>query len=740
MTVVFPDRLQDQVGTKGEAERYIADIKASKRDAYGAHQSLDKAYDALWTNNVPERRRELQDRAFHIILGTFEPMSLIVLTEALRIDLPGQVNSYADLAEADVEWLYRSFLVPNTKGALVWAHESARECINNKKTGAGDNIFESARNHLVLSQICLCLIGNIRHPAWEGAGFQFRDVVGARLYDDWGDGAEDKAHELLCSSALVEQHSSWKAVPESEPDNEMICNFVLTARAESFPNYTATRWLFHLRTVSEFDLTNSEFHDLLEQMISRRDSAVDAIFKVSLLAQAALNRVGAGFRFERSSWDKSLAFGKRGEQSARDLAELICWIAAGKLVFSRVCLLTLVDTIDTRLLCQALEWTKTVQHSTKSEHVDRMAFHVACSANSIKAATFLSEQKLGGNLITRDTLLWARDNEGQLPIHRAAEDGFYELVKLILGWEYDSNAESEGQLHNGARPRDRAEALLCYARDDYGNLPIHLAADGYYGGKNESSKKSQTVNVLLQYDAEHTTGPNFIYAMAYRSMVLAENILGSTPLHHASIGMWSGFVQKILDYERSLRRTQVKRTRLDTELGRRAHWPQTSMLYTKDPKGRVPAHEAANDLLRNGDVGTNLRIMLAHEHVLAGTNERASEGQKRDSALLTCRDNAGDTVFHEAVASLRYPSATKKVTKELERLMNNYNLYKTTQLQILTSELGEKLSKDGFIDEHADPVSPKEKDRIGTLLQRIEALPLLPEDYQDPTPPEPYVD
>ena len=30
--------------------------------------------------------------------------------------------------------------------------------------------------------------------------------------------------------------------------------------------------------------------------------------------------------------------------------------------------------------------------------------------------------------------------------------------------------------------------------------------------------------------------------------------------------------------------------------------------------------------------------------------------------------------------------------------------------------------------------------RFEALLQRIEALPLLPEDYQDPAPPEPYVD
>ena len=138
--------------------------------------------------------------------------------------------------------------------------------------------------------------------------------------------------------------------------------------------------------------------------------------------------------------------------------------------------------------------------------------------------------------------------------------------------------------------------MLCYARDGDGNLPIHLAANDYYGSATESLNKPQIVDVLLQHDAKYATAPNSASPVSHQSMVLTQNMRGDTPLHEAAFSnQSSAIVQRILDYERTLGRTQVKRMALDTELGRRAYLPQTSILYMRDHDGLIPAHYAVGD-------------------------------------------------------------------------------------------------------------------------------------------------
>ena len=174
--------------------------------------------------------------------------------------------------------------------------------------------------------------------------------------------------------------------------------------------------------------------------------------------------------------------------------------------------------------------------------------HVACRFLSRKTFHFLiHERLLTPYLPPPETLLWAKDDLGKLPIHVACRSRWFWGIEKLLRLESEINKES----NNETLPFD--QPLMLYTSDIGGNLPIHVLLDHYFGGETDASECC--LRSMLEYDFRHASCANthwvnnFDVESSRLSMIFRGNKYGTTILHSLPD---SGVVGMILQHEYEL--------------------------------------------------------------------------------------------------------------------------------------------------------------------------------------------
>jgi hypothetical protein len=142
-------------------------LEALENSSSGKNEASDQlqaGYQRLWDTSLLKGFDEVRIRLFRLVFCSFRRLSLVELTNALRIPANGNAPYDEDLSEQDIKGLYSNFLIQDTRGYLEFAHASAHQFLSSMKFEdfRGNEVdFSQRQNHESVSKL---FIGAVRQP------------------------------------------------------------------------------------------------------------------------------------------------------------------------------------------------------------------------------------------------------------------------------------------------------------------------------------------------------------------------------------------------------------------------------------------------------------------------------------------------------------------------------------------------------------------------------------------------
>ena len=278
--MIFP-KTHHQVRTAGIAQKRIEEIKSSKSNVAG-HASLPAIYSIIWERNADDETRHLQTRVFQILICAFVKLTLKQITEALRIELPDDTISFADLSETSVKAFFNNFVSFDATNKASWIHESAREFVLSQSQG-GHQAFSDAEAHFAMASICIGPVTNTSHNAWQRSGYSFSGIARTTLSleirkSDLPAASNAKQHLIR---HIEDNSGTWfletgrDLVPEQALQD---CGWKSFLEGKTFLYYAGIHFLFHLRAISENVLHDTKRFDLLRELFEAKSlTSFDAL-------------------------------------------------------------------------------------------------------------------------------------------------------------------------------------------------------------------------------------------------------------------------------------------------------------------------------------------------------------------------------------------------------------------------------------------------------------------------------
>lgn len=372
-------------------------------------KKIEEAYRQLW-DITDDQYKKYQIRLFQIVMGTFKPLSIQQLLEAVSFD-PDNPNNYKKLKLYELEELYCNFLQPDSEGHLDFEHISARIFISEmKEKGSNNLMFSEDKNQYTLADISIKIIERPDHGIWEAAGISLVD---------WGREAKKylEMEKVLSTELMVD----WSR-------HDHIRDILLS---NHFGTYIFRWWVTHCQPFRR----NDQFIQRIYKFIRDTKSSLEAWVLYNLAFRANKRFFNA---MARSTYQS---------KEVMCINPLLCMVSLNFSPFvhnagPRPALLPGLDDITTQNL------------------KGRTALHIACEL----ADSAIVEDLLKFERTKRQScysLLLRKDCEGKIPMHTSKTD---DVVRTLLEYEM---LESPNPAANGSRVSE----LLDY-EDENGATPL----------------------------------------------------------------------------------------------------------------------------------------------------------------------------------------------------------------------------------------------------------------------------
>lgn len=733
-----------------DARDLISQIEKSESSYQDSgHAKLTLAYKQLWKANSTVRHKALQPRLFHLVLSAFDHLTLNQLTEALRIDPEDKKKYQTELQPKHVEWLCHNFLITTPTAGLEWAHQSAKDFVTRQMMECDTPVFSKAANHMYMSRIALQLISQIDHPAWKVGGL---DLLCWRQYQS--SEQQTAALELDITSMVntikktIERINAEHDVVNTIIDHRLkslVRNTMLGLgntsermqalatlfKAASFASYVVARFMYHLRVVCDTTASISGLQQLLRAMISSPDSALPVVARVVQLFSFTKDQI---YSLDGGvNWDVLECFKSAEDfsfysqlfrhvpianwrRTSCEVMKKVSSVHGSEAIVAPLKLLTLINTPDKALIEHAV-----MASNSKLKVVDWTKYpaelmFLACECSCDKTvALFLNHEFFpASGYPTSRTLLQARDEPGALPIHVAVREGSYRVIEELVKSE-EREARSFGkEIHVGGGDEivcDDNYTGLLYVPDGDGNLPIHLAAK-----KRDSPDIKLIFDLMIDYDAKHATlfpvtpfhpsgTPDSTRKQT--SMLLSRNNKGKLPIHRA---LRKNFVavQAMLQYEFEAFCSSNQN-----------HQLRSNLLFAPSSTGELLIEYVVKDmgwLFWPETTWRIIRMMLEFEDKWMDLTPSENPGLKRQSELLNTK------VFSELVERWEYGFLKPEW---LDWLLEKYEVHSSVAVTTSLDRIRKRME--------TVTVAPKPWDKVALLQKKddyqmrlLEQLPFEP--------------
>ncbi|KAI2607977.1 hypothetical protein GGR54DRAFT_390625 [Hypoxylon sp. NC1633] len=151
------------IRTEQLARDRLIELRSDASEA--ADKRLESGYQRLWDLSSLPEFTAIRIRLFHLVLGSFLPLTSGDIQEALRIE-NGSLNN--DVTGEIVERLYSNFLYKDSKVVLRFVHDSARKFVRNipDPENGKMKLFDDKKNHLSISNLYIEVMESSAHPCW----------------------------------------------------------------------------------------------------------------------------------------------------------------------------------------------------------------------------------------------------------------------------------------------------------------------------------------------------------------------------------------------------------------------------------------------------------------------------------------------------------------------------------------------------------------------------------------------
>ncbi|KAI9695434.1 MAG: hypothetical protein M1820_008619 [Bogoriella megaspora] len=180
---LFDDQNQTERPENAEVLlRHLQNYDGSDPSVSQNNSKLMDGYQRLWNlNNLKDYGSE-RIRLFHLVLCALEPLSLEILTGALRIQINGSVKD--ENAQKVVKRFCANFLTENQKGELVFVQGSARAFLSQLKAENKPNLtqsenteFSKKRSHRCVATLYIKLMRQPSPLVWQKLGLDHSAVL-----------------------------------------------------------------------------------------------------------------------------------------------------------------------------------------------------------------------------------------------------------------------------------------------------------------------------------------------------------------------------------------------------------------------------------------------------------------------------------------------------------------------------------------------------------------------------------
>jgi len=681
LSILFSPNPQSQIFESDDARDLISQIAKSESPYLdSSHAKLTVAYKQLWEVNSRVRHKVLQPRLFHLVLCAFDDLTLNQLTEALRIDPEGKKPYQTELQPKHVEWLCHNFLVTTSIAGLEWAHQSAKDFVTRHMMEGNTPVFSEVSNHVYMSQIALQLISQIHHPAWKVAGLdlpywrQYRssehqtaalklDVerIAKTIHEATSRARAEHGANRTKDNRLGSESFVRKAMLDQLQSSEHMKTLAPVFEAASFASYVAARFIYHLRVVCDTTASMSGLEQLMRTMIASPDSALQAVARFvqffSSIREPLKWKAMEYYESREGSWfaeDFSIYSQlvrkfpiARRQRTSCEIMKTVCTDHDGKALVAPLRLLTLINTPDKALIQDAVTVSRSTLMAVDWNSYPAELMFLACNYNSDKVvALFLNHAFFpASGYPTSRKLLQAQDEDGSLPIHVAAQNGYFRVIEeLVKAEERDARGLSQESHASGGDEiaSDNNHTPLLYMPDGDGDLPIHLAAEW-----NRPRDGEPTFDLMIGYDAKYAT--LFPATLSHQpsvpgstrkqtSMILTQSHLGYLPIHLvASKGNAPGvqaMLQRELEAFCEYVSTQSPRSSSQN------HQQRSHLLFALSQSGELPIDIALYQALwlRSPEAGWMIvQTMLEFEAKWMDLTPTETPSLKRRSELLNSK-------------------------------------------------------------------------------------------------------
>lgn len=441
------------------------------------YEPLNQVYDRLWDSNQNVEYKVLQVRLFQLVMCAYRPFTLEILRDALMIDPESEDNFDAYLSTDTVEALFFNFLIQDSEGILIFAHESAKSYILRERAKVETpDIFSSINCHFVMSKICLQLMANIDHPAWKHVGLDLR-----RCKEKWQPANSMQQTEKIFHELWEEISSSGVFLFQRLHAYELT-ELLVPLLHQSFCLYVIARFTRHCRKMMD----KAIFQELFRHLFSVMTASNSAI----LLGALSSRRLGMMGSYRLLS-NKSLDMNDRilnldyRYMVTLDNDNLIVppsfFLASTGLITEDIVSTAMKQATPTfRGLDLTLLYASQNHVNYPHEHT---ALHLASRKGHYAAAKFFLESEIKMHRSSHTSMLFhpapKRDlRPGWLPIHFAVFRGDMGLVKLML--EYEAKFAHEDSLqalfppHVGASVQSQLLTTTCGSQRDSALLDVAM--------------------------------------------------------------------------------------------------------------------------------------------------------------------------------------------------------------------------------------------------------------------------
>ena len=220
----------------------------SGADVDNPEKTLLSAYRLAWKENSSAELGHLQTRAFQIILAALVPLTHAQLVEALSVSHRPGGNNEDEVDDKGVEYLYLGLLEvdPNTL-ILRFEHNAARIFILEGMLGnevAGEesknNPFNKETRNWEMTQTCLSVLANRKHPLWASAGYRIEQDVSEK------DALAAIEQVIACKKPPSYFTSAWLVEQFNEHSDRRLRGVAVTLQTSSFASYVACNTFEHL--------------------------------------------------------------------------------------------------------------------------------------------------------------------------------------------------------------------------------------------------------------------------------------------------------------------------------------------------------------------------------------------------------------------------------------------------------------------------------------------------------------